>query len=88
MLSNNQHSEFSLSMFLPVLSGISNTKQPVLDQNGSSMLVVAVGSSWTVPSVPKKVYRNCESVPSKEVRMRLPGVYRMIEDCVYPIITL
>ena len=74
-------------MFLPVLSGISNTKQPVLDQNGSRELVVAVGS-WTVPSVPKKVYRNSESSPSNEVRMMLPGVYRMIEDGVYHIITL
>ena len=75
-------------MFIPVLSGISNTKQPVLDQNGSRELVVALGSSWTVPSDPKKVYRNSESVPSNEVKMRLPGVNRMIKNGVYPIITL
>ena len=37
----------------------------------------SIGGSWCGPSGPKLVYRNSESVPKFEVRMRLSGVYRM-----------
>ena len=35
---------------------------------------------WCGPSGPKLVYMNSDSVPSFEIRMRLPEVYWMSED--------
>ena len=49
----------------------------------SRWLVVALGWFVVWSSGPKLVYRNSESVPKIEFRMRLSGVYRMSEDEVY-----
>ena len=51
---------------------------------GSMILVVAYEVSWCGPSELKLVYRISEFVLKFEVRMRLPSLYRMSENEVYP----
>ena len=43
-----------------------------------------MGGSWCVPSGPKLVYRNSDSILNLMFRMRFEGVYRMSEKGVLP----